>query len=41
MGVADFEALDLELSVATEDGSRGTRGLVTCLLEPVLDLLTQ
>lgn len=37
MGVADFEALDLELSVATEDGSRGTRGLVTCLLEPVLD----
>jgi dihydroorotate dehydrogenase electron transfer subunit len=37
MGVADFEALPVELQVATEDGSRGSRGLVTGLLEAALD----
>lgn len=36
MGVEDFEALDVEVAVATEDGSRGTRGLVTVLLEDAL-----
>jgi dihydroorotate dehydrogenase electron transfer subunit len=33
MGAADFAALDVTLEIATEDGSRGTRGLVTELLE--------
>jgi dihydroorotate dehydrogenase electron transfer subunit len=33
MGVADFEALPVELALATEDGSAGRRGLVTDLLE--------
>jgi dihydroorotate dehydrogenase electron transfer subunit len=33
MGRADFESLDAELQVATEDGSDGTPGLVTDLLE--------
>jgi dihydroorotate dehydrogenase electron transfer subunit len=33
MGVDDFAALDLELRIATEDGSRGEKGLVTELLE--------
>jgi len=37
MGVDDFEALEVGLSVATEDGSRGTPGLVTRLLESVLE----
>ncbi len=32
LGLADFEALGLELAVATDDGSFGTRGLVTDLL---------
>jgi len=36
MGVEDFEALGVELRVATEDGSRGVRGLVTALLEEAL-----
>lgn len=36
MGEADFEALGIELRLATEDGSRGTRGLVTELLESSL-----
>ncbi len=37
MGHADFEALEgIEVGVATEDGSLGTRGLVTALLEPKL-----
>lgn len=34
MGRADFESLDAELRVATDDGSDGTAGLVTDLLEP-------
>jgi dihydroorotate dehydrogenase electron transfer subunit len=33
LGLADFEALPVELRVATEDGSAGRRGLVTELLE--------
>ncbi len=33
MGVADFEALPVEIGIATEDGSLGARGLVTALLE--------
>jgi dihydroorotate dehydrogenase electron transfer subunit len=33
MGREDFAALDVELLVATEDGSEGRRGLVTELLE--------
>ncbi|MDJ0851249.1 MAG: dihydroorotate dehydrogenase electron transfer subunit [Myxococcota bacterium] len=37
MGVEDFEALGVELRIATEDGSRGARGLVTALLEQALD----
>jgi len=37
MGRDDFAALDVELRVATEDGSAGHAGLVTGLLEPVLD----
>jgi dihydroorotate dehydrogenase electron transfer subunit len=36
MGVVDFEALPVTLRLATEDGSRGTRGLVTELLETAL-----
>lgn len=32
MGVDDFEALDVSLELATEDGSHGQRGLVTDLL---------
>jgi dihydroorotate dehydrogenase electron transfer subunit len=36
MGARDFEALGAELRVATEDGSRGARGLVTELLEAAL-----
>ena len=33
MAVDDFAALDVGLGIATEDGSRGERGLVTALLE--------
>jgi dihydroorotate dehydrogenase electron transfer subunit len=36
MGVADFEALGVEVSLVTEDGSAGERGLVTALLERAL-----
>jgi len=36
MGEGDFAALGVPLRVATEDGSRGTRGLVTALLESAL-----
>jgi dihydroorotate dehydrogenase electron transfer subunit len=36
MGEGDFAALGVELRVATEDGSRGERGLVTALLESAL-----
>ncbi len=36
MGLADFEALGVRLSLATEDGSAGHRGLVTALLERAL-----
>jgi dihydroorotate dehydrogenase electron transfer subunit len=37
MGAEDFAALDVELRVATEDGSSGTRGRVTDLLQAALD----
>lgn len=37
MGSDDFAALGVELRVATEDGSRGARGLVTELLQAALD----
>ncbi len=33
LGLAEFQALDVELQVATEDGSEGRRGLVTDLLD--------
>jgi len=33
LGLADFEALPVELRIATEDGSAGHRGLVTELLD--------
>ncbi len=36
MGEADFAALGVSLQIATEDGSRGVRGLVTQLLERAL-----
>jgi dihydroorotate dehydrogenase electron transfer subunit len=36
MGETDFEALTATLRVATEDGSRGRRGLVTALLSEAL-----
>jgi dihydroorotate dehydrogenase electron transfer subunit len=36
MGRADFEALGVEVQIATEDGSAGLRGLVTDLLPPIL-----
>jgi dihydroorotate dehydrogenase electron transfer subunit len=36
MGEADFAPLGVDLRVATEDGSRGERGLVTALLETAL-----
>jgi dihydroorotate dehydrogenase electron transfer subunit len=36
MGEADFAACGIALAVATEDGSRGERGLVTRLLEGAL-----
>lgn len=37
MGADDFETIGVELQIATEDGSQGTRGLVTALLERALD----
>jgi dihydroorotate dehydrogenase electron transfer subunit len=37
MAIEDFEALGVTLRTATEDGSVGTRGLVTELLEAALD----
>ena len=39
--LGDEVAAVAELRTATEDGSRGTRGLVTALLEPALDELTR
>ncbi len=36
MGHADFAALPCTLSISTEDGSGGQRGLVTDVLEPLL-----
>ena len=36
MGAADFAALGVQVEIATEDGSLGTRGLVTELLEAAL-----
>lgn len=36
IGLEDFEALDVDLRCATEDGSLGTAGRVTALLEPLL-----
>ena len=36
MGLEDYRALDVDLEIATEDGSLGRRGLVTELLEPIL-----
>jgi dihydroorotate dehydrogenase electron transfer subunit len=36
MGLGDFRGLGLALQVATEDGSLGTRGVVTALLEQAL-----
>jgi len=40
MAVADFEALGIPLRIATEDGSAGSRGLVTELLVSALDAAT-
>lgn len=37
MAIEDFEALQVALRTATEDGTAGTRGLVTELLETALD----
>jgi dihydroorotate dehydrogenase electron transfer subunit len=37
MAIEDFEALEIPLRVATEDGSAGVRGVVTDLLESALD----
>ena len=36
MGIADFEKLGVDLRLATEDGSAGTRGLVTAVLGELL-----
>lgn len=36
MAVADFEALGVDVRIATEDGSAGARGLVTALLDAAL-----
>jgi dihydroorotate dehydrogenase electron transfer subunit len=35
-GLADFEQLDIDIRLATDDGSRGHQGLVTDLLQQVL-----
>jgi dihydroorotate dehydrogenase electron transfer subunit len=37
MALEDFEALEISLRVATEDGSAGVRGVVTDLLESALE----
>lgn len=37
MALEDFEALEISLQVATEDGSAGVRGVVTDLLESALE----
>ena len=37
MALEDFEALEIPLQVATEDGSAGVRGVVTDLLESALE----
>jgi dihydroorotate dehydrogenase electron transfer subunit len=37
MALEDFEALEIPIRVATEDGSAGVRGVVTDLLETALD----
>jgi dihydroorotate dehydrogenase electron transfer subunit len=37
MALEDFEALEIPIQVATEDGSAGVRGVVTDLLETALD----
>jgi dihydroorotate dehydrogenase electron transfer subunit len=37
MAAGDFEKLGVELRIATEDGSRGTQGLVTHVLAEMLD----
>jgi dihydroorotate dehydrogenase electron transfer subunit len=37
MGLDDFDALGVPLRIATEDGSRGVRGLVTELLVAALE----
>ena len=34
VGLEDFQGLGIQVQVATEDGSRGARGLVTRILEP-------
>jgi dihydroorotate dehydrogenase electron transfer subunit len=36
-GVADFESLGIDVRLATDDGSRGRKGLVTDLLREVLE----
>jgi dihydroorotate dehydrogenase electron transfer subunit len=41
MAVEDFEALEVPLRVATEDGSAGVRGVVTDLLESALEVPTE
>jgi len=37
MAPSDFEKLGVELKIATEDGSSGSRGLVTDVLKPMLE----
>ena len=41
MASADFEKLGIDLRIVTEDGSRGTRGLVTDVLSELLDAATE
>ena len=36
VGLEDFQDLGIQVQIATEDGSRGSRGLVTRILEPYL-----
>lgn len=40
MAVASFQKLGVDLRIATEDGSEGSQGLVTDLLEPILEAAT-
>jgi dihydroorotate dehydrogenase electron transfer subunit len=40
-GVADFEALGVEVHISTDDGTAGRRGLVTQVLETVLNSSAQ